>query len=149
MPNHYGNTLICQIGNGWLDEYDNEQHRDAVIEAVEKIGLPQAAVPMNDSAKASAERGEPGTSPYWYRWAIDYWGTNWGGYDGKYVEMAADGRPPLITFNSAWGPPHEACRDAVRRWLRERGVIVHLWIGSDPYDESTSVVEDWTGEASE
>lgn len=145
MPNHYGNTLICQTGDGWLDEDGNEHHRASVVDAVEKSGLVQVAMPMSDDAKHSAESREKGWEPAWYLWAMEHWGTKWGAYSGKYVEMEADGGPPLITFNTAWRPPSKACRVAVRDWLRAHGVIVHLWVGSDPYDDSTRVIEDWTG----
>lgn len=145
MPNHYGNTLICQKASDWWDESGGEPHREEVAASVAAGKLVESAVPMSDDARASAGARERGPDPLWYQWAMQNWGTKWGDYNGEFREMHADGAPPIITFNTAWSPPNESCRAKVRDWLRDRGIVVHLWIGSDPFDDSTSVVENWTG----
>lgn len=41
----------------------------------------------------------------WYEWCNRYWGTKWGDYDHRTVDLNDDNSIALFHFDSAWSPP--------------------------------------------
>jgi hypothetical protein len=139
MPN-YNNTLMCGSNDRRFDDNWDEPHLEA-LEATIKAGkLCESAVPPSDLAKASAAASAKPHDEH------DEAACQWGECNGKLEQYRGDGMFLTITFSTVGSPPHAECRAAIRAWLAERGVVVRLWVGSDPYDDLVKVVEDWSAE---
>ena len=141
MPNHYSNVIICGTKPSWHEDTDAHEW---LKKTVKDGGLCNSAIPRSAEAKESADRREPGYPPMWHTEAINNWGTKWGDYDGAIDDVPGDCGDMIIKFSSAWEPPHDRCRAAIRTLLAEKGVLARVWVGCDPYDNSTSILEDWT-----
>lgn len=78
----------------------------------------------------------------WHGWQVQRWGTKWGTYNLKIHKMGGDGRPILVEFQSAWGPPNPAMMRKITDYLEEHLYLKSFkWIGHNPYDDSTSDIE--------
>lgn len=73
----------------------------------------------------------------WYDWQQQNWGTKWGAYSAKFRQLGGDGRPLLLEFQCAWGPPKSSVMKAITEYLCDRFYLRSIkWIGHDPHDGS-------------
>lgn len=78
----------------------------------------------------------------WLDWCCNNWGTKWGTYDTHAEMIHTDGSPVIIRCECAWGPPNPECMREINRYLeRHHGLTEIKWIGHDPSDGSTHVIE--------
>lgn len=138
MPDHFTTIAICSPGYDFNCDNFNEQYG--------KTNLCELLMPMPKEVEASA--GTPVTRdsdnnvqmPAWYDWARENWGTKWGAYDVKAFALGGDASPVVIKFQSAWVPPK--ILDKIAEWLMKEFEFERVvWIGFDPYDDSTSILE--------
>ena len=141
MPNHYTNIAIC-LGYDWdrmgedyefnVDEF-NERHGETNFCSV-VMPMPEPIEQVPEGTCNGKSLKQPGETS-WYEWAKKHWGTKWGTYDTKAVQLGGDSAPVIISFESAWGPP--AILDKIAEWLMKTyGFTSIEWLGCDPYDDS-------------
>ena len=144
MPNHYSNILFTHRTQEWEDEDGNCPHEDWLSATIAGGDLLSSAVPEPPEIKKSRDSIGGGMNPPWYEWSRKNWGTKWGDYDGRRLTASGEGGGPIISFSTAWSAPHGPARAAIRDLLSKHGLRGTRWVGLDPYDDKTHIVEDWT-----
>lgn len=111
MPNWCNNSIEI------IGPADKIQALWAAAQA-EESGLLNAMVPMpeglRNTVKGSGDELQTETHDgftNWYDWAVARWGTKWDvDIENLYYEDLGDGQAQIRgSFESAWGPPTEAC----------------------------------------
>lgn len=69
--------------------------------------------PDSDTYRASFDA--PGSSPEWYEWRIENWGTKWEIPADDMTEIIETADEIRVGFTSAWSPPIDALRFAAER----------------------------------
>lgn len=93
MPNHCLNTLVVADNS---DTYEFAAFMAGIHTNVpegEEFAVLNSFVPMPEFAG----------SDDWYTWCIDNWGTKWGEYDTRVLDVFENGM--FATFTTAWDPP--------------------------------------------
>jgi hypothetical protein len=140
MPNHFTTMAVCYPGHDFNVHEFNDRHAESNLCAVVRpMPEPVDQVRSVYYPDGTTEKERQGVDQDWYDWAKENWGTKWGTYGVKAFELGGDGRPILIKFQSAWGPP--SILNEISSWLkRTQGFEVISWVGFDPYDDSTSML---------
>ncbi len=120
MANHFTNILIC------IQDPEQEIPVDLPSDLCEWVD-PMPPVLRN--------------LPRWYDWAVEHWGTKWGTYSHEVTQLGGDCCPFVISFITAWGPPHpEMMRQIVAKLKAEFAFDEICHVGVDPYDGDIEVV---------
>ena len=141
MPNHYTTIAICSPGYDFNCDEFNEKHATTCLCSV-VMPMPEhvAQIPATLYPDGTTESWRRGESTNWYQWAIEHWGTKWGTYKMRSFPLGGDHMPIAIKFQSAWSPP--AILGKIAEWLKRVGHFEDVsFIGFDPYDCSTSVLD--------
>lgn len=81
----------------------------------------------------------------WYEWCPKNWGTKWGTYDTKAIELVGDGSPAMIEFASAWSPPNSAMMQRIDNYLCETYCLKNIeWVGHNPSNNSVTILDIWS-----
>lgn len=133
MPNHYTTIAICRRN---YDSHQGEQFdAEKFQEKYKQADLLRMLRPEPDGL-ADSKQPHILTSGS-LAWRIENWGTKWDIYDLKAYQLPGDGRPVAIAFCTAWSAPFPML-PLLAEWLKkEHGMSSVMWVGSDPYDDST------------
>ncbi len=75
-------------------------------------------------------------------WQRDNWGTKWGTYRTKVHQLQGDGSPIMIEFVCAWNPPSPEMLRKIESYLYKTYKLQSgIWIGHEPYNNTTKVLE--------
>jgi hypothetical protein len=78
-------------------------------------------------------------------WQKANWGTKWGTYRTKVHQLQGDGSPIMIEFVCAWNPPSPEMLRKIESYLYKTYKLQSgTWIGHEPYDNTTKVLESQT-----
>jgi len=102
-------------------------------EKYEKVELTASEVSKLEAKYGAAD---------WFDWQSKNWGTKWGTYGTKVHELDGDGSTLLIEFQTAWGPPTPEMMRKIDTYLCETYCLKNIkWMGHDPYDNDTHLIE--------
>ena len=124
MPNHYTNILLVHPGEAMPDD---------LIASLKGWAHDVMCRLRPPPAIGAAD------------WVREHWGVNRDLYDIKNpVLIPGDCLAVMLTFCSAWGPPHDGMRALMCRDIVENhGASCVVWIGMDPSDSSTTILTQW------
>lgn len=115
MPNHCetdltlkGSPELIKLVLATHFTEDGELNCDSVIPYPANFKeLDRVAKEWDDKPEPKDYRDRPtdGFNSGGYEWCVNNWGTKWGTYDGRGVELNLKGTIAKVSFNSAWSPP--------------------------------------------
>jgi len=154
MPNNYTTVLICLPGekefdvDAFLKQYGEKNLCEIVRPSPDGLdginyGHSNGLTHWRDDGSPVdvAQLTEEFGAASRYEWCSKYWGTKWGTYRTKALQLGGDCQPVVISFESAWGPP--SIMDEIEQWLKDTfGFIEIKIIGVDPYDASIQLVNE-------
>lgn len=133
MPNHYQHVITCyaSIPDG-ADDYalDTDKAKAWLTDCMKRLA-PQPSELSHQDPRFLSDGA--------YDWRREHWGTKWDLYSIDARELPGDGRPLVLTFCTAWGPPHEDMRALMVCDLQKVAQSI-TWIGLNPYDNSTEIL---------
>lgn len=160
MPNNYTTIVICSPGYGFdVDEF-NARHAESDFCRIVKP-IPERLEEIKVGHCNGLERWTGDGDPVdenelqqqygardWHDWAAKHWGTKWGTYKLKAFELGGDHSPVGIKFQSAWSAP--TCLIDIANWLNRCYQFREVsFVGFDPYDSKTTMLDSFSFEESE
>lgn len=141
MPNHYTNMLVL-TDIEWDESNEDPEYVPGAWALKGWAEKPlNRAMPMPVELEGTEGMG-PG--PNWYDWQVKNRGCKWDAYDvAEPVTLNGDSWSTLQVFVTAWGPPNEACRNLMAAELHERGFKSVMWLGVNPYDMTSKLIQQW------
>lgn len=154
MPNHYTNICVCSPGYDFDVDSFLEAHAESDFCSIVRP-MPEPLLEVNVGYKR-LEDGSVVTQwrddekpieqvhgyTNWRDWSEQKWGTKWGTYKTQAAKLGGDAQPVIISFQTAWSAPNDGCRADIAAWLKKTyGFERVVWIGFDPYDDSTAILQ--------